>query len=191
MNFDPSADASHHNVHVLDNPQRPWVRIVIWIAAALSLGLFIALRLRTASVEVADKQRIDNGPIPHDQTSPTPNLTPRQVVWAQVESLRAALVDPAKTAICFEFASPENRTLTGPLDRFSSMVATEPFNKLANCQKYEISRTTFVDQNAAVSVLTIDSEGRELVFQFLLRRQTLPPFEECWMTEGVVPMLPH
>ena len=166
-----------------------WRRVVLWSVAGVIFVLFIIVRVQLESVSLPPQ--VDLGKVPHSSTAPSPELTPRQVVWAQVQSLRDSVAEPDKVKICFEFASPENRQLTGPLERFSSMVATAPFDRLANSEKIELGATEFFNQRAAVPVLTIDQDGNQLVFQFVLRKQEQSPYLGCWMTEGVMPMLPQ
>ncbi len=166
-----------------------WRRVTLWSVAVAIFVVFIVIRVQLDTVDRA--AQVDAGNVPHSSKAPSPELTPRQVVWAQVQSLRDSVTEPDKVKICFEFASPENRQLTGPIERFASMVATAPFDRLANSEKFELGPTEYFNQRAAVPVMTIDQEGNHLVFQFMLRQQEQSPYQGCWMTEGVMPMVPQ
>ena len=66
---------------------------------------------------------------------PSPVLSPREVVEAQLEALRQGDVRS-----CFEFASPKNRRVTGPWERFDTMVRrSAQYSPLVCCSSFEIT----------------------------------------------------
>ena len=63
---------------------------------------------------------------------PHPDLTPAQVVEAQVEALQFndRPTPDAGIATAFRFASPDNRKVTGPLPRFAQIVRAPGYRPL-------------------------------------------------------------
>ena len=114
-------------------------------------------------------------------------LSPRDVVLAQVRSLRDARNAPEQIVRCYELASPGNRAITGPLERFSVMVSEPPFDVLSSHENWQVGAAFVEGRNAVVLVTTCDNEGEAAAFRFVLAKQTQAPFEECWMTESVLP----
>ena len=58
------------------------------------------------------------------QTEPDPSLSPRDVVSIQIEALKNNDI-PYKDRgieVTFNFASPTNKRMTGPIERFKAMV---------------------------------------------------------------------
>jgi hypothetical protein len=59
-----------------------------------------------------------------------PEFTPEQVVTKQIESMRAAVLDPDRLRECYSLAAPSNRAVTGPFERFSALVSSAPYDQL-------------------------------------------------------------
>jgi hypothetical protein len=53
-----------------------------------------------------------------------------------------------------------------------------------------VGRPQFDDQLARVLVTVIDEDSRVRAFTFVLARQQIAQFKNCWMTEAVLPALP-
>ena len=117
---------------------------------------------------------------------PAPALTAREVVQIQMEGL----TDPNRRELgifqCYCFASPANRIVTGPFQRFANMVSIPPYDFLRDSLKYSIGESRFVgndEQRILVSAIGPDHELQ--VYGFVLGLQKEGPFEGCWMTGAV------
>ncbi|MCA9160271.1 MAG: hypothetical protein KDA72_18190 [Planctomycetales bacterium] len=121
---------------------------------------------------------------------PKPSLTPEDVVREQVESMRASTTNPNALVTCFSFASPSNRELTGPYERFAKLVNTEPYRQIKVCREYQIGRAMIEGDAASVLVPILIENGPGAAFQFQLTKQSEAPYRDCWMTDGVFPLLP-
>ncbi|MEO8268488.1 MAG: hypothetical protein ABI557_02135, partial [Aureliella sp.] len=119
---------------------------------------------------------------------PKPSLTPEDVVREQVESLRGGVANSEALMTCFSFASPSNRELTGPFQRFAKLVNAEPYRQIGVCREYQIGRAMFEGSAAHVLVSILSDDGQGLAFEFLLSKQSNSPYRDCWMTDGVVPL---
>ncbi|MBI1357319.1 MAG: DUF4864 domain-containing protein [Acidobacteria bacterium] len=140
-------------------------------------GLIAGLLLALAAV-AADQ------PAP---VEPAPDLEPRDVVEAQLAAFRHN-DDPEPDAgirIAFGFASPANRQMTGPIDRFIAMIKQPGYDILLHHQRSSLSDTTKKGDQARIKVHLIDAKGAESAFVWILSRQIEKPYEGCWMTDSV------
>lgn len=119
---------------------------------------------------------------------PDPAISPTKVVETQL----AGLADRGSGGVgilqCYCFASPANRSVTGPLDRFGSMVRMGDFACLANPQATLVGEAQLAGRLARLLVTVVDENRRLRAFTFILSRQTAEPFRDCWMTEAVFPV---
>ncbi len=118
---------------------------------------------------------------------PTPELTPSQVVETQLAGLADPKADGIGILQCYVMASPGNRNVTGPLDRFGAMVRHEPFACLAKPQATLVGQPEVEGVIAKLLVTVIDERQHMHAFTFLLAKQTAGPYKDCWMTEAVFP----
>lgn len=121
-----------------------------------------------------------------DVKSPEISLTPKEVVELQLLALSDE--DRNRGIIqCMCFASPDNLVVTGPLEKFARIVRGEKFAALSDFDAYLIGDSIFKDENARVLV-TVLADDQIHAFVWVLAKQTMQPYENCWMTDGVFPV---
>ena len=123
---------------------------------------------------------------------PSAALTPADVVRAQLAAL--ATNDPATddgVRRTFLFASPQNRQVTGPAERFVTLVKNPAYAPLVGARQASLldARRDGDAYEALVEVVAADGTKRRFVFQLGLQGDG--PFKGCWMTEGVAPLQPQ
>ena len=121
---------------------------------------------------------------------PNPDLPPEEVVRLQLAGLSDAKADGVGILQCFCLASPGNRIVTGPLERFGQMVRSEPYKCMTRPRAVLIGRPQHGEGVARLLVTVIDEEHHIRAFAFVLGRQQESPFKDCWMTEAVLSALP-
>eukprot|EP00038_Savillea_parva_P011777 m.200046 g.200046 ORF g.200046 m.200046 type:complete len:286 (-) comp20942_c0_seq1:123-980(-) len=117
-------------------------------------------------------------------TVPSPKNTPRDVLEAQLWAFRDGGV-PDGIASAFQHASPGNRRVTGPLERFSFMIR-QWYSDLLKWQCYEYVSHIDVEGDAGTAnfLVMIDRgvDGRiARCYAWSLSKQD----NGCWMTDGV------
>ncbi len=123
-----------------------------------------------------------------ERPQPSPALSPAEVIGLQLQALGSNdTPEPdAGIAVAFGFASPANRAATGPLGRFTLLVHSPVYRAMLNFRAVQRGTVIVADDQAQESVLILDSEGKTAVFVFALSRQQGGPYDDCWMTDGVL-----
>lgn len=118
---------------------------------------------------------------------PTPDLSPRAVVEAQLSALAHNDSPKPNTgiAVAFRFASPANQQATGPLTKFIGIVRSEAYAPMINHRRVEIGQPLVNGGEATIPVMVDAADGRLAAYLFRLRRQQSGPYRNCWMTDGV------
>ena len=123
------------------------------------------------------------------RTSPHPSLTPLDVVRIVMNALQRNDAGGANNgiAITYNFASPANRRMTGPLPRFISLVSGPVYGEMINHKGAAYEKVILKDQNAQVDVIIRTVSGKFRGFRFRLSRQRGNAYEGSWMTDSVLP----
>jgi len=123
-----------------------------------------------------------------DTSLPNADLSPEDVVRIQLESWRASADNPDALVAAYSMASPQNREVTGPFERFSRMVASEPFSALPIADQWLIG-AAHIEGNFATVLVSLTLGDDLSAFRFYLRKQDLAPYTDCWMTDSVEPQV--
>jgi hypothetical protein len=121
---------------------------------------------------------------------PNPALTPKQVIEFQLQVLQHndELAENRGIERAFRFASPNNRTVTGPLQHFIQIINQPDYSALLHSASYLISQVE-IENDRARSIVTITTTADERVrYVFILSRQSGGEYQGCWMTDAVLPV---
>lgn len=122
------------------------------------------------------------------RTQPDPSLNAREVVEIVMNAL-ANNDYPYKNhgiEITYNFASPENKIITGPLSRFSEMIRLGIYSTMLNSKDIKYENYEVEGGNAQLDVILQTRDNRTQGFQFRLKRQIDNEFHDCWMTDSVM-----
>lgn len=149
--------------------------------AGLFLGACLMLAYCFADESAEITQLLNEGTI-----KPRPEWTPEKVVAIQMAALKSSLTDPLGVADCFALASPSNRIVTGPIERFAVMLSSPSYRPLVDRKSCQIGKAVVNGGYAVVLVTVVQNDGRLLAYRFLLSRQDQPEVAGCWMTNAVL-----
>lgn len=131
------------------------------------------------------------GSVYADSQSTTPNteLTPAQVVHIVIDALKTndSAKNDAGIATVFEFASPGNKSVTGPLERFTTMIKGG-FSDMLNHVDSEFGEIAVENNTALQAVWLTSASGTKTGYVFQLGKQTSGENAGMWMTESVLPL---
>ena len=116
---------------------------------------------------------------------PVPDLSPLEVVQIQIDAFAANDTDDRGIDIAFRFASPANREVTGPADRFGEMMRGPAYAAMLNPVRVAYGNVRITGRDAQVPVRITTVDGRDIIYLFVLAKQTDDPYADCWMTEAV------
>jgi hypothetical protein len=130
-------------------------------------------------------------PLAHAQSkcSPAPSTTttPQEVVKTVVDALRTNDETNSGIATVYCFASPGNKSSTGPLERFTLMI-TQGYSEMLNHAYSYFDEMTIENDTATQAAWLVAADGREYGYMFTIAKQTQGEFENMWMTEAVFPL---
>ena len=123
-----------------------------------------------------------------DLIKPSSNLKPFEVLMIQLNSLRNNN-DPYKDAgieQTWEFAHPNNKASTGPLEKFKQMIYSDSYKILIS---HENNKTIILKKTPnkliyKVYVLSDDKKKYYYIWQIEKVKQE-GKFKNCWMTTAV------
>ena len=154
------------------------MRSVIWgilVEALAALGVLLSVSAGAGAAELR-------------RTTPDPSLTPTEVVEIQMDALRQN-DDPFADCgieVTFNFASPDNKRMTGPLERFKQMVKTPIYAPMLGHRRADYENLRIEGDLAEIDVIVQSADGQHIGYHFVLRRQRTAPFAGSWMTDAVV-----
>ncbi len=123
--------------------------------------------------------------------TPKPQLSPEQVVQYQMAALEHNDEPKSDAGIerAFRFASPANKQVTGPLDKFVQILKGPLYAPMLNNRSSLIVGSEVNEDQAKIAVKVVAADGRELTYVFVLSKQNEGEFNDCWMTDAVAPLV--
>ena len=119
---------------------------------------------------------------------PNNGIEPIQVVKIQLKSLKNndQLYKDAGIEQTWEFAHPNNKKFTGPLEKFKNMIKGNDYSMLLNHKEHKIEEV-FSSENIVTFEVTILDKGKEY-FRFKWQVEKFSkdgPLKGCWLTTAV------
>ncbi len=119
---------------------------------------------------------------------PNNGIEPLQVVKIQLRSLKNndQIYKDAGIEQTWEFAHPNNRKYTGPLEKFKDMLKGESFSMLLNHKEHKISEIFLSDDIATFEVIILDFNKEYFKFKWQVEKfNKNGPLKDCWLTTAV------
>ena len=150
----------------------------------LTLLLFMLLLAMPSGAALSDK--------PNSAALPQPeaNLQPEDVVRIVIEALanNDRPFSNAGIATTFNFASPQNKRNTGPLEKFTQMLTGGVYGAMVQHRQSEFSELVLQGNTAYQFVRLTTGDGSVTVFAFRLSKQIDGQYQGMWMTDAVWPI---
>ena len=123
---------------------------------------------------------------------PQPNaaLQPGDVVQIVINALASNdyPFPDAGIETTFNFASPSNKTQTGPLKNFTKILKGPTFKQMINHRDSTLSEVILEENRALRLVQIISADNETLYFAFRLRLQQQGRYAGMWLTDSVWPL---
>ena len=124
------------------------------------------------------------------RTAPHLSLSPLDVVKIVMNALQKN-DEPSKNrgiAVTFNFASPANKNVTGPIERFFNMVSGPVYGQMVDHLGAVYEKIKIKGYSASIDVIIKVVSGKFVGFRFLLTKQRDNEFDGTWMTDSVTPI---
>ena len=128
-----------------------------------------------------------------DIVKPNKNINPDEVVKIQLSALMKNDTPYMDRGIIqtWEFAHPNNRKMTGPLDRFKNMIKTDSYSMLLNHTEHEVIQVYKSGDVATFEVTILASSKKYFKFKWQVEKYNLEgSLKNCWLTTGVSQPMP-
>jgi hypothetical protein len=155
----------------------------------MPVGVALSFLLSVASVCQANDEAPAKDPADQKASadSPSPELSPEDVIRFQVGALSGKGDRSQRIKRCYRFASPANRQNTGPIEKFERMIRSPEYAALLDARRFLVGRA-HVESPELVHLLVtlVDGDGNLTCYRCFLTKQSEPPYRNCWMTDAVV-----
>ena len=120
--------------------------------------------------------------------NPRSDIKPSEVVKIQLLGLQKNDNDFKDSGIeqTWNFAHPNNKKVTGPLDKFKKMIKGESYQMMINHLSHTITKLESGDRWAQFEVIILDKEKIYHKFNWQVEKYEQDgPLKDCWMTTMV------
>ena len=119
---------------------------------------------------------------------PNNGIEPYQVVKIQLSGLKNN-DKPYKNAgieQTWEFAHPNNKKITGPLERFKDLLKGDSYKMLLNHNDHTIQEVKVTNSKASFEVTVLGDSKIYYKFRWVVEKYYLEgPLKDCWLTIAV------
>ena len=123
-----------------------------------------------------------------DLVKPNPNLGPFDVLMIQLNSLKNN-DKPFKDAgieQTWEFAHPDNKVMTGPLNKFKQMIYSENYKILISHENSEITILEETKDMSVYKVAVLTKNKKKYYYIWQVEKVLIEgDLKNCWMTTRV------
>ena len=122
-----------------------------------------------------------------------PSIDPKEVIQIQLNALKVnnSPFKDAGIAQTWEFAHPNNRKFTGPLENFTKMMYSDSYSVMLNHLENNIIMVSTEDNKSFYFVEILDKNYKKFGFTWVVEQVIEDPqFRDCWMTTSVSRPMP-
>ena len=128
-----------------------------------------------------------------DLLKPNKNILPSEVVKIQLTGLQNndTYFKDGGIEQTWNFAHPNNKRVTGPLDNFKRMIKSDSYQMMINHLSHTITEVGSSDKWAQFEVIILDKNKIYHKFNWQVEKYTVDgTLKDCWMTTMVSSPIP-
>ena len=119
---------------------------------------------------------------------PSKSISPKEVVSIQLSGLKNNDLEYKDSGIeqTWNFAHPNNKKATGPLEKFKRMIKGNNYKMMINHLSHTVTQVTSGDDWVQFEVILLDKEKIYHKFNWQVEKYTGDgPLKNCWLTTMV------
>ena len=128
-----------------------------------------------------------------EMIKPDPKISAKDVISIQLKALQInnSPFEDAGIEQTWEFAHPNNRKSTGPLNNFIRMIKNPSYSMMIDHLEHNIIPVEEKETSSYYFVELIDVNGKKYGFEWTVEKVIENgEFKDCWMTVGVSRPMP-
>ena len=128
-----------------------------------------------------------------EMIKPDPSISAKDVISIQLKALQTnnTPFEDAGIEQTWEFAHPNNRKFTGPLNNFIRMIKNPSYSMMIDHLEHNIIPVEEKETNSYYFVELTDVNGKKYGFEWTVEKvRENGEFKDCWMTVGVSRPMP-
>ena len=128
-----------------------------------------------------------------EMIKPDPSISAKDVISIQLKALQInnSPFEDAGIEQTWEFAHPNNRKFTGPLNNFIRMIKNPSYSMMIDHLEHNIILVEEQETSSYYFVELTDVNGKKYGFEWTVEKVSENgEFKDCWMTVGVSRPMP-
>ena len=128
-----------------------------------------------------------------EMIKPDPTISAKEVISIQLKALQInnSPFEDAGIEQTWEFAHPNNRKFTGPLNNFIRMIKNPSYSMMIDHMDHKIIPVEEKETTSYYFVELTDVNGKKYGFEWTVEKVSENgEFKDCWMTVGVSRPMP-
>ena len=128
-----------------------------------------------------------------EMIKPDPSIGPKDVISIQLKALKVNNIPYEDAGIeqTWEFAHPNNRIYTGPINNFIRMMKNPSYSMMIDHMDHKIIPVEEQENTSYYFVELTDINGKKYGFEWTVEKvNENGNFKDCWMTVGVSRPMP-
>jgi len=146
---------------------------------------FLIISCSSASNETTLLQQSSDSPSETNQTQEVLSLSSEETLIEIFDAYKTFSENPdVAIDIIWNFAHEDNREVTGPKEKFSMMLTSEPYDSIVDLKDYSFEVITESTENIQYEVKVLAKNNNYFVITWIFKK-TICNDKPCWRTIGV------
>ena len=146
---------------------------------------FLIISCSSVSNETTLLQQSSDSPSETNQTQEILSLSSEEILIRIFDAYKTFSENPSEAvSIIWNFAHEDNQEVTGPKERFSMMLTSEPYDSIIDLKDYSYEVILESNENIQYEVKVLAQNNNYFVITWIFQK-TICNEKPCWRTIGV------
>ena len=146
---------------------------------------FLIISCSSVSNETTLLQQSSDSPSETNQTQEILSLSSEEILIRIFDSYKTFSENPNEAInIIWNFAHEDNQEVTGPKERFSMMLTSEPYDSIVDLKDYSYKVIAESTENIQYEIKVLAKNNNYFVITWIFKK-TICNDKPCWRTVGV------